>query len=264
LVIKENENMLVLDNIEAVYGGVVLALSEVSLNIQSGQVVVLLGSNGSGKSTALKAISGVLKTEEGKLTEGKIEFKGKQIDGRNPEDIARLGICHVLQERSVFFHLTVEENLLMGAYLRKDKAAVKRDMEKVYGYFPQLVSRRQQNGGYLSGGEQQMLVIGRALMSRPELILLDEPSLGLAPGLVDELFAILKQINLLEKTSLLIAEQNAAVALAISDHGIILQNGKVGFSGTAAQLLDHRNIKEYYLGENAAETEGLQNKVFYK
>jgi branched-chain amino acid transport system ATP-binding protein len=256
--------MLVLNNIEVVYGGVVLALSEVSLEIKSGQVVILLGSNGSGKSTTLKSISGVLKTEEGKLTEGTIEFEGKRIDGRNPEDIAKLGICHVLQERSAFLHLTVEENLIMGAYLRKDKIAIKRDMEKVYGYFPPLFNRRQQKSGYLSGGEQQMLVIGRALMARPKLIMLDEPSLGLAPGLVIELFGILKQINHQEKTTLLIAEQNAAVSLAIADHGIILQNGKVGFSGTAAQLMDRQNIKRYYLGEKAEGNEDLQNKIFFR
>jgi branched-chain amino acid transport system ATP-binding protein len=223
--------MLVLNNIEAVYGGVVLALSEVSLNIESGQIVALLGNNGSGKSTTLKSISGVLKTEEGKVTEGKIEFEGRRISNWSPENVARLGICHVLQERSAFFNLTVEENLLMGAYLRKDKASVKTDREKVYGYFPQLINRRQQKSGYLSGGEQQMLVIGRALMARPKLIMLDEPSLGLAPGLVSELFDILKQINIREKTTLLIAEQNAAISLAIADHGIILQNGKVGFRG---------------------------------
>jgi branched-chain amino acid transport system ATP-binding protein len=234
------------------------------LEIQAGQVVVLLGSNGSGKSTTLKSISGVIKTEEGKLNAGNIQFEGRRIDGRNPEDIARLGICHVLQERSVFFNLTVEENLLMGAYLRKDKIAIKKDIDKVYGYFPQLADRRQQKGGYLSGGEQQMLVIGRALMARPKLIMLDEPSLGLAPGLVGELFGILKQINLQEKTTLLMAEQNAAVSLAIADHGLILQNGKVGFRGTAAELIQRQNIKGYYLGEKAVGTEDLQNKIFFR
>jgi branched-chain amino acid transport system ATP-binding protein len=256
--------MLVLSSIEAVYGGVVLALSDVSLKIEKGQIVVLLGANGSGKSTTLKSISGVLKTEEGKLTSGSIEFEGKRIDNRNPEDIARLGICHVLQERSAFLNLTVEENLLMGAYLRQDKAAIKKDMDKVFGYFPQLVNRRQQNSGYLSGGEQQMLVIGRALMARPKLMMLDEPSLGLAPGLVSELFIILKQINIQEKTTLLIAEQNAAVSLSMADHGVILQNGKVGFSGTATQLMDRRNIKGYYLGEKSEDNRDLQNKTFYR
>ena len=256
--------MLSLNNIEAVYGGVVLALSDVSLKIESGQIVILLGSNGSGKSTTLKSISGVLKTEEGKLTEGSIEFEGKRIDNRAPENIARLGICHVLQERSVFSHLTVEENLLMGAYLRKDKAAIKKDMEKVYAYFPGLANRRQQKSGYLSGGEQQTLVIGRALMARPKLMMLDEPSLGLAPGLVSEIFRILKQINLEEKTTLLIAEQNAAVALAIAHHGLILQNGKVVFSGTAVQLTDRQNIKGFYLGEKSEGDEDLRNKVFFR
>ena len=256
--------MLVLNNIEAVYGGVVLALSDVSLKIETGQIVVLLGANGAGKSTTLKSISGVLKTEEGKLTAGSIEFEGKRIDNRNPEDIARQGICHVLQERSVFTHLTIEENLLMGAYLRKDKAAVKKDMDKVFTYFPPLVNRRRQNSGYLSGGEQQMLVIGRALMAHPKLMMLDEPSLGLAPGLVNELFVILKQINIQEKTTLLIAEQNAAISLSFADQGVILQNGKVGYSGTAAQLMDRRNIKGYYLGEKSESHQDLQNKTFFR
>jgi branched-chain amino acid transport system ATP-binding protein len=255
--------MLKLNNIETVYGGVVLALSEVSLTIESGQIVILLGANGSGKSTTLKSISGVLKTEEGKLTEGSIEFEGRRIDNRNPESIARLGICHVLQERSVFQGLTVEENLFMGAYLRRDKAAIKQDMEKVFTYFPSLVNRRQQKSGYLSGGEQQMLVIGRALMARPRLIMLDEPSLGLAPGLVSDIFRNLKQINTQEKTTLLIAEQNAAVALSIADHGVILQNGKVAFSGTAAQIMERQNIKGYYLGEKS-DRDDLNNKVFYR
>jgi branched-chain amino acid transport system ATP-binding protein len=256
--------MLSLNKIEAVYGGVVLALSDVSLKIESGQIVILLGSNGSGKSTALKSISGVLKTEEGRLTEGSIEFEGIRIDNRKPENVARLGICHVLQERSVFTHLTVEENLFIGAYLRKDKSSIKKDMEKVYEYFPWLVDRRQQKSGYLSGGEQQMLVVGRALMARPKLIMLDEPSLGLAPGLVSELFCIIKQINLREKTTFLIAEQNAAVALAIADHGLVLQNGKVAFSGTAPQLMDRQNIKGYYLGEKSEGDEELRNKIFFR
>ena len=256
--------MLNLNNIEAVYGGVVLALSDVSLTIESGRIEILLGNNGSGKSTTLKSISGVLKTEEGKLTEGSIEFEGRRIDNQSPEKIARLGICHVLQERSVFQRLTVEENLMMGAYLRNDKAAIKKDMEKVFSYFPGLVNRRQQKSGYLSGGEQQMLVIGRALMARPKLIMLDEPSLGLAPGLVSDIFRILKQISLQEKTTLLIAEQNAAVALSIADHGVVLQNGKVAFSGTAAELMDRQNIKGYYLGEKSDGEDDLQNKVFYR
>ena len=162
------------------------------------------------------------------------------------------------------FTLSVEENLLMGAYLRKDKAGIKKDMEKVFAYFPQLVNRRQQKSGYLSGGEQQMLVIGRALMARPQLMMLDEPSLGLAPGLVIELFRILKQINVQEKTTLLVAEQNAAVALGIADHGLILQNGKVAFSGTAAQLMDRQNIQGYYLGEKSDREDDLKNKIFFR
>jgi len=256
--------MLRLNNIQVVYGGVVLALSKVTLKIEPGQIVVLLGNNGSGKSTTLKSISGVLKTEEGKLTEGSIEFEGQRIDNQTPESVARLGICHVLQERSVFPRLTVEENLLMGAYLRREKADVKTDMEKVYSYFPALVNRRSQKSGYLSGGEQQMLVIGRALMARPKLILLDEPSLGLAPGLVKEIFTILKRINEQDKTMLLVAEQNAEIALSVAHHGIVLQNGKVAFAGTASQLKDRQNIKGYYLGENSDPSDDLSQKIFYR
>ena len=238
--------MLKLNKIKAIYSGVVLALSEVSLKVEDGKIAVLLGSNGSGKSTTLKSISGILKTEDGEITEGTIELDGKRIDGLNPEKIARRGICHVLQERSVFPQLTTEENLIMGAYLRRDRPNIKPDLNRVYGYFPQLAARRQQKSGYLSGGEQQMLVIGRAFMARPRIMLLDEPSLGLAPTLINDIFAILKQINEEEKTSLLIAEQNAVAALAIADYGYVLQNGRVASDGEMEQLSNHEQVKEGY------------------
>jgi branched-chain amino acid transport system ATP-binding protein len=238
--------MLKLNKIKAVYSDVVLALSEVSLKVEHGKIAVLLGSNGSGKSTTLKSISGILKTEEGQLTEGSIELDGRRIDGLNPEKIARRGICHVLQERSVFPQLTTEENLIMGAYLRRDRPNIKTDLNRVYGYFPQLAARRRQRSGYLSGGEQQMLVIGRAFMARPRIMLLDEPSLGLAPTLINNIFAILKQINEEEQTSLLIAEQNAVAALAIADYGYVLQNGRVASDGETEQLSNHEHVKEGY------------------
>lgn len=240
--------MLTVNKIKAVYSDVVLAVTEVSMLVEDGSIVALLGSNGSGKSTTLKSISGVLRTEDGKLTEGTIEFDGKRIDRLSPEKIAKLGICHVLQGRSVFQQLTTEENLLMGAYLRRDKHNVKRDLARIYEYFPQLAALRKQKGGYLSGGEQQMLIIGRAFMARPKTMLLDEPSLGLAPVVMGNIFTILKKINEEEKTSLLIAEQNAAAALSIADYGYILQNGTVILDGPAQILMDPEQTKGFYLG----------------
>jgi len=243
--------MLKLNKIKAVYSDVVLALTEVSMLVEEGSIVALLGSNGSGKSTTLKSISGVLRTEDGKLTEGTIEFDGKRIDKLNPEKIAKLGICHVLQGRSAFQQLTTEENLQMGAYLRRDKDNVKRDLDQIYEYFPQLATLRHQKGGYLSGGEQQMLIIGRAFMARPKTMLLDEPSLGLAPGIIGNIFAILKKINEVEKTSLLIAEQNAIATLNIANYGYILQNGRVILEGSAQVLKNHEQAQGIYLGLNS-------------
>ncbi|MBT3362740.1 MAG: ABC transporter ATP-binding protein [Chloroflexi bacterium] len=239
--------MLSVNNIKAVYADVVLALDGMSLTLESDSIVALLGSNGSGKSTTLKSISGVLRVEEGKLSEGSVEFDGKRIDKLAPEQIARLGVRHVLQGRSVFPQLTIEENLLMGAYLRKNKQEIKSDMERVYSYFPSLTPLQTRKSGYLSGGEQQMLSIGRTLMGRPRLILLDEPSLGLAPGIIENIFTILNQIKTEQKTSFLIAEQNSIV-LSIADYGYVLQTGKVVSSGDAVMLRDHNAVKEAYLG----------------
>ena len=239
--------MLKLHAIEVVYSDVVLALTGVSMTIAEQKITVLLGNNGSGKSTTLKSISGVLSTEDGELTEGTVELDGVRIDKKDPEDIARLGICHVMQGRPVFAQLTTEENLLMGAYLRHDRG-VKDDLAAVYDYFPKLTALRKKSAGYLSGGEQQMLVIGRAFMVRPTIMLLDEPSLGLSPMMVGEMFDILKKINQGRKTALLIAEQNAAAALAIADYGFILQNGKVTLEGSAEELKGHQGVKQSYLG----------------
>jgi len=245
--------MLVIDNIEVIYSDVILALSEVSMRVEDGSIVVLLGGNGAGKSTTLKSVSGVLATEDGKLNEGKIELDGKRIDKMDPEDIARLGICHVLQERAVFQQLSTEENLLMGAYLRRDRNNIKKDMEGVYEYFPKLAALCNQKSGYLSGGEQQMLVIGRAFMARPRIMLLDEPSLGLAPAIAAGIFEVVKKINQEQKTSLLIAEQNAIAALSIADYGYVLENGKVVLDGPAQTLKGHQRIKQSYLGLGTAK-----------
>ncbi len=243
--------MLVLNNVKAIYGGVVLALNDVSMRIEANSCVVLLGSNGSGKSTTLKSISGVLRVEEGELAEGTVELDGRRIDKLPPEQIAALGVCHVLQGRSVFPHLTTEENLRMGAYLRRDAPAVKRDLARIYEYFPLLEPLRGRQSGYLSGGEQQMLVIGRAMMGRPKIMLLDEPSLGLAPSLIGEIFNLLKRIKEEEATTLLIAEQNAT-ALEIADYGYVLQNGRVIASGAAAELAGDSGVRGAYLGLNEA------------
>ena len=246
--------MLKIDKIKVVYSGVVLALNEVSMVVPEGNIVALIGSNGSGKSTTLKSISGVLATEDGKVTEGTIMLDGKRIDRLDPEQIARMGICHVLQGRSVFAQLTTEGNLLMGAYLRKDRQKIKEDLYQVYHYFPGLETLRQQKSGYLSGGEQQMLVIGRAFMARPKIMLLDEPSLGLAPKLISNIYDIIKQLNREEKTSLIIAEQSAVAALSIADYGYVLQNGRIASEGPAEVLTDQQAVKELYLGLNGGGT----------
>ncbi len=239
--------MLKLNNLKAVYSDVVLALDNVSMSLEVNSIVAILGSNGSGKSTTLKSISGVLSVEDGKLTEGSVEFDGRRIDRMSPEDIARLGISHVLQGHSIFPQLTTEENLFMGAYLRKDKAHIKKDMDRIYQYFPALLQLRDRKSGYLSGGEQQMLVIGRALMSKPKIMLLDEPSLGLAPGIISSIFDIIPQIRQEEKTAFLIAEQNSIV-LSVADYGYVLQTGKVVSSGKADSLSDYTMVKGAYLG----------------
>jgi branched-chain amino acid transport system ATP-binding protein len=243
--------MLVIDNVEAIYASVVLALTEVTMRINDGQIVVLLGNNGSGKSTTLKCISGVLAIEDGEINEGNIQLNGKRIDKLNPEQIARLGICHCLQGHPVFEQLTTEENLLMGAYLQRNKDVLKADLEKVYAYFPKLADRRNQLSGYLSGGEQQMLVIGRALMTHPKIMLLDEPSLGLAPMVVIEIFKVIKDINKEDKTAFLLAEQNTIAALSVADYGYILQNGRVILEGTAGELSHHQQVKKSYLGSKS-------------
>jgi branched-chain amino acid transport system ATP-binding protein len=243
--------MLQVTNIEVVYMNVIQVLRGVSLEVGDGQIVALLGANGAGKTTTIKAISGLLKTEEGEVTDGSIDFDGKRIDRHGPEDIAVMGISQAMEGRRVLEHLSVEENLLVGAYRRKDRAGVKRDMEMVFDYFPRVKDLRRQTSGYLSGGEQQMLVIGRALMARPKLMLLDEPSLGLAPLLVQEIYRIVRRINAEQKMAILLVEQNARAALGIADHGYVMENGRVVLSGPAEKLKDNEDVKEFYMGLSA-------------
>ena len=240
--------MLRINNIEVVYSDVILVLRGVSLEVRGGQMVALLGANGAGKTTTLKAVSGLLGTELGKVTRGDIEFNDHRIDGRPPEEIVKNGIIQVIEGRRLFGHLSVEENLLTGALVRGDGAAVKRDLEAVYEYFPRLKDLRRRVSGYLSGGEQQMLVIGRALLGRPRLMMLDEPSLGLAPLLVEEIFDVIRRINREEKTSILLVEQNARMALSVVDYGYVMENGRVVLDGPADQLAENEDIKEFYLG----------------
>ena len=240
--------MLTLNNIEVIYSEVILILKGVSLEVKEGSIVALLGANGAGKTTTLKAISGLLKTELGKVTDGSIEFQGVRIDKKDPEEIVKMGIVQVMEGRRLFQHLSVEENLKVGAHLRHDGAAIKNDMEMVYEYFPKLKTLRKAESGYLSGGEQQMLVMGRAIMARPKLILLDEPSLGLAPLLVHEIFEIVQRINLEEKTSVMLVEQNARAALSIADYAYVMENGRVVLDGPAEKMKDNEDIKEFYLG----------------
>jgi len=243
--------MLQVNNIEVVYMNVIQVLRSVSLEVGDSQIVALLGANGAGKTTTIKAISGLLKTEEGEITDGSIDFDGKRIDRYGPEDIAAMGISQVMEGRRVLEHLSVEENLLVGAYRRKDRVGVKRDMEVVFDYFSRLKDLRRRTSGYLSGGEQQMLVIGRALMARPKLMLLDEPSLGLAPLLVQEIYDIIQRINAEQKMAILLVEQNARAALGIADYGYVMENGGIVLSGPAEKLRDNEDVKEFYMGLSA-------------
>ncbi len=240
--------MLEVKNIEVVYMNVIQVLRGISLEVSDGKIVALLGVNGAGKTTTLKAISGMLKTEEGEVTEGSIDFDGKRIDGYGPEKIAVMGITQVMEGRRVLEHLSVEENLFVGAYCRRDRGGVRKDLEMVFNWFPNLRHLRRQMSGYLSGGEQQMLVIGRALMARPKLMLLDEPSLGLAPLMVKEIYKIIGRIRAEQEMSLLIVEQNAIAALGIADHGYVIENGRVAMGGPAEKLRDNEDVREFYMG----------------
>ncbi len=240
--------LLAVNNIEVIYDHVILVLKGVSLQVPEGGIVALLGANGAGKSTTLKAISGLLRTERGEVTKGSVELAGEPIHHRPPDEIVRRGVVQVMEGRHVFEHLTVEENLLTGAYTRRDGEGVRRDLERVYAYFPRLTERRTVMAGYISGGEQQMLAVGRALMARPRLILLDEPSMGLAPMLVAEIFEIVQRLNREERVAVLLAEQNATMALRVAQYGYVMENGRIVLDGDARTISDNEDIKEFYLG----------------
>jgi branched-chain amino acid transport system ATP-binding protein len=240
--------MLTLNNVEVIYDGVILVLKGVSLNVREGGITTLLGANGAGKTTTLKAISGLLRAERGEVTKGAIEYGGERIDRLRAYEVVRRGIVQVFEGRRVFEHLTAEENLVAGAHVQPDGQRVKDGIERVFAYFPRLKERRSVQAGYLSGGEQQMLAIGRALMSNPRVILLDEPSLGLAPMLVEEIFDIVQRLNRQEKLTVLLVEQNATLALTIADHGYVMETGRIVLEGAADSLRQNADIKEFYLG----------------
>jgi len=246
---KTQETLLEVNNIEVIYNHVILVLKGVSLNVPKGGITALLGGNGAGKTTTLKAVSNLLHSERGEVTKGSIKYRGESIADSNPSDLVNRGVIQVMEGRHCFEHLTVEENLLTGAYTRKDgKAAINQSLDLVYTYFPRLRERRKSQAGYTSGGEQQMTAIGRALMSNPETILLDEPSMGLAPQLVEEIFGIVKDLNVKEGVSFLLAEQNTNVALRFAHYGYILESGRVVMDGPAAELRENPDVKEFYLG----------------
>jgi branched-chain amino acid transport system ATP-binding protein len=253
--------MLKLNNIEVTYLNVIRVLHGVSMTVEDGQIVALLGANGAGKSTTLKAISGLLHVEEGQVTDGSIEWNGVRIDKKSAEEIGKMGIIQALEGRRVFEHLTTEENLLVGAYYRRDRRAVKQDLEMVYNYFPRLKDRRRNTAGYLSGGEQQMLVIGRTMMATPKLMMLDEPSLGLAPLLVEEIYDIIKRFNTEHKTSVLLVEQNVRIALSIANYGYVMENGRMVLDGTADFLKNNEDVKEFYMGLSAMGTKKSYREV---
>ena len=231
------------------------------MEVEDGAIIALLGANGAGKSTTLKAISGLLHVEEGEVTDGSIEWNGERIDRKSAEEIGKLGIIQALEGRRVFGHLTAEENLLVGAHNRRDRHAIKQDLDMVYDYFPRLKDLRKNTAGYLSGGEQQMLVIGRAMMARPSLMMLDEPSLGLAPLLVEEIYDIIKRFNTESKTSVLLVEQNVRIALSIADYGYVMENGRVVLDGSAEFLENNEDVKEFYIGLSALGTKKSYRQV---
>ena len=256
---------LAVNNIEVIYDHVILVLRGVSLEVQEGQIVALLGANGAGKTTTLKAISNLLRAERGDVTKGQILYRGSRIDQSNPAALVKRGICQVMEGRHCFQHLTVEENLLTGAYTRGALGSgIPEDLEKVYGYFPRLKERRHAQAGYTSGGEQQMTAIGRALMARPKLILLDEPSMGLAPQLVEEIFEIVRALNRNERVSILLAEQNTNIALRYADYGYILENGRVVMDGAGRSLAENEDVKEFYLGFSSGGRKSFRDVKSYR
>ncbi len=256
---------LSVNNIEVIYDHVILVLKGVSLEVPKGKIVALLGANGAGKSTTLKAISNLLRAERGDVTKGNVDFKGARVDQMTPNDLVKRGVIQVMEGRHCFAHLSLEENLLTGAYTRGiSRAELKQSLEKVYHYFPRLKQRRMTQAGYTSGGEQQMCAIGRALMAKPEMILLDEPSMGLAPQIVEEIFEIVRDLNSSEQVSFLLAEQNTMVALRYADFGYILENGRVVMEGEAKELASNEDVKEFYLGLSSAGRKSFRDVKHYR
>ena len=262
---QSNEKLLEVSNIEVVYNHVILVLKGVSLSLSKGSIVALLGGNGAGKTTTLKAISNLLHSERGEVTKGSITYRNEKIEKLNPSDLVKSGVIQVMEGRHCFEHLTVEENLMTGAYTRKEsKKKILEDLEMVYNYFPRLKQRRKSQAGYTSGGEQQMCAIGRALMSKPETVLLDEPSMGLAPQLVEEIFEIVKQLNEKEGVSFLLAEQNTNVALRFAHFGYILESGRVVMDGPTSELRENPDVKEFYLGLSGDKRKSYRDGRSYR
>jgi branched-chain amino acid transport system ATP-binding protein len=257
--------LLDVNGIEVIYNHVILVLKGVSLAVPEGGIVALLGANGAGKTTTLKAISNLLRAERGEVTKGSIHFNGERVDRLSPSDLVKRGVVQVMEGRHCFGHLTVEENLLTGAYTRSaSRAEVRADVDRVYEFFPRLKQRRESLAGYTSGGEQQMTALGRALMARPRMILLDEPSMGLAPQIVEEIFEIVKNLNTVQKVSFLLAEQNTMVALRFADFGYILENGRVVLEGTAKALSENEDVKEFYLGISSGARKSFRETKNYR
>jgi branched-chain amino acid transport system ATP-binding protein len=262
---SQSQPYLSVNNIEVIYDHVILVLKGVSLQVPQGKIVALLGANGAGKSTTLKTISTLLRGERGDVTKGEVTFKGQRVDQLTPNELVKRGLSQVMEGRHCFGHLTIEENLLTGAYTRQiSRAELKASLEKVYHYFPRLKERRSSLAGYTSGGEQQMCAIGRSLMAKPSMILLDEPSMGIAPQIVAEIFSIVKDLNSKENVSFLLAEQNTMVALRYADFGYILENGRVVMEGQAQDLANNEDVKEFYLGVSGDDRKSFRDMKFYR
>ena len=262
---QDKAPFLSLNNIEVIYDHVILVLKGVSLTVPEGRIVALLGGNGAGKSTTLKSISTLLRGERGEVTKGTIEFRGERVDHLTPNELVRKGMCQVMEGRHCFAHLTVEENLLTGAFAKKcTRAELRDELERVYHYFPRLKARRDALAGYTSGGEQQMTAVGRALMAQPKMILLDEPSMGLAPQIVEEIFEIVANLNQKERVTILLAEQNTSIALRFSDYGYILENGRVVMEGEARSLANNEDVKEFYLGISTGARKSFRDVKSYR
>jgi len=261
---QSNDIVLNVNGIEVIYNHVILVLKGVSLQVQEGKIAAILGGNGAGKTTTLRAISNLLKAERGEVTKGSIELRGERIENQTPADLVKKGVVQVMEGRHCFAHLTIEENLLTGSYTRTDKGEIEANLEKVYNYFPRLKERRTSQAAYTSGGEQQMCAIGRALMANPSVILLDEPSMGLAPQIVEEVFEIVKDLNQREKVTVLLAEQNTNMALQYADYGYIMESGRVVMDGAAAELRSNEDVKEFYLGVGGGERKSFRDVKSYK